>query len=180
MRTVWLSLVLLSMLFGGVITLHDQHETRASRRLRAEAQWREQGLQHYRIGIRVQTGSVRCVQELEIAGGKVVSTPRDTCNRSWLGQLTVERLFELSRRFEQPGECYPSNGVCTCKRVRVGSVQYDAERGYPLTFDWRREVFANWVDTSYWLSAFKRRNLPSCLITSPTLRIAVVSLTPLP
>lgn len=164
-------------LLGGLATLEGDPR---DRRLAAEARWERLALANYRIAVAANLSGARCLQDLEVRGGRTVTTLRDTCNHAWLGQLTVARLFELSQRLEQPPSCFPWAQNCMCRRVRIGRTDYEPAQGYPRSVAWRRELQPNLLHRDYWARLWQIRDLPACGPLKQHLQITVLNLTPLP
>jgi hypothetical protein len=180
MRRVMLFSVFSFLFLGsGFFSLLPRIETRAEQRTNAYQRWTEQAPQHYRLAVEIRLTNVACVQELEIRSGQIASTLRDTCNRSWLGKLTIERLFELSQRLERPPECFPSSADCACQRVRLGTIAYNGQFGFPQVLDWRRELRPNWMNTDYWQRMWDTRTVSACAPTNHRLYIAITAFEPM-
>lgn len=178
-RIVLMSALAFILMGSGLIALSPRVETRNTQRMNALERWKAQAPNDYRIVVQIRLATLTCFQELEIRGGEIAGTIHDTCNRSWLGDLTIERLFELSTRLERPPECFPSSQDCVCQRLRVGNIDYNPRLGYPQILDWRREVRPNWIHTDYWERLWTTRNISPCTSARQRLYIAVTSLTPL-
>lgn len=133
----------------------------------------------YRVVVQASFSGRSCLQEVEVHGDET-QIVHDTCGSSWLSTLAVPRLFELGQRLEHPSECFPSKRTCICQRTRVGEVSYDGDFGFPGRISWRRELRPNWQDPAYLARLLETRSLPNCSSPSRTLRLTVISLTPLP
>lgn len=162
----------------GLMAFAGLPETRAERRIAARSVWGALPHDSYRIVIQAALTGRTCMQEIEVHT-MTLNILRDTCGSPWLSTLTVDRLFELSSRLEAAPDCFPSKQNCMCHRVRTGIVQYDPEMGFPTMISWRRELRPNWQHPDYWLRAWEARALPNCSIPARTLKLDVVSLTPL-
>lgn len=170
-----LALVLSCLLMGMAVL----PQSLVSQRLVGLERWRSSAPQSYRVLVQVSFSGRACFQEIEVRGDWK-STLHDTCGSSWLSTLSVPRLFELGQRLEQPAECFPSSRNCICHRVRVGSIEYNPEYGFPDDIIWRRELRPNWQHPDYLLRLWETRELPNCSSPNRALRLTVISLTPLP
>ncbi|MEN9935330.1 MAG: hypothetical protein RLZZ387_1909 [Chloroflexota bacterium] len=141
--------------------------------------WHAQAPESYRVVVEVSFTGRTCLQEIEVRGD-AKSILHDTCGSSWISTLWVPRLFELGQRLERPAECFPSNRNCVCQRVRIGSIEYDPELGFPGSIVWRRELRPNWHNPAYLARMLETRELPNCTAAQRSLRLTVISLTPLP
>lgn len=175
-RIVWVLLFAATSL--GLMASGAIPATYIERREMAQQVWKAQSITSYHIVVRAFFAGRTCAQEIEVRGTRHYML-RDTCNSSWLSSLTVDRLFELSARLEAGPECFPSKQDCICHRVRIGAIEYDPNHGFPTSIGWRREMQPNWQHPAYWKRAWERRELPNCATPVRTLRLEVVSLTPL-
>jgi hypothetical protein len=157
----------------------DLPQTPSARRAAAEGRWAAQSFSAYRMALRIEYLNRVCYQEFEVQDEHVRKTLRDSCRVSWFSSLTVERLFDIIQRIEQAPICYPDSEPCACRLVRIGTVSYDPQIGYPREIAYRREVQPNWWHVDFWKRLWDRKNLPTC---SPTrsMRVVVSSFTPLP
>jgi hypothetical protein len=154
-------------------------ETRGTRRASSVERWDARPFRDYRVVVQVSFTGRTCFQEIEVRDGAEYLA-YDSCGSSWLATLSVSRLFELSQRLERPAECFPSSRNCVCHRLRVGSIHYDEELGFPTTITWRRELRANWQHPDYVVRLIETRDLPNCASPNRALNLSVVSLTALP
>jgi hypothetical protein len=166
---------LLSMLLGVI----DLPQTPGARRMAAERRWAARPFSAYQVALRVEYWNRVCFQEVEIHGERVQKILSDTCQASSFSSLTVTRLFDISERIEQAPTCYPDARPCACRLMRIGTIDYDAQLGYPRKIIYRREVQPNWSHPDFWRRLADRRELPSCG-QARSLRIVVVSFAPLP
>lgn len=178
-RILFAGLMALVVVSGSLFQLAGYVETMAVRREHAENRWAAQPLAGYRMVVQVERARAICYQELEVRGPQSVLMVRDTCSPSWLSNLTITRMFELSRRLELPPECLPSTRDCICQRERVGQVEYDAAMGYPQMITWQREMRPNWQNLAFWLRAWETRAMPACTTVTLPVRVIVLGLTPL-
>jgi hypothetical protein len=153
--------------------------SRSAQRLEGERLWREHAVADYRVVVQVAFTGRTCFQEIEVRG-TWKSITYDTCGSTWLSTLSVPRLFELGKRLEVPAECFPSGRNCVCHRLRVGTIEYDSELGFPDLIVWRRELRPNWNHPDYLLRLWETRELPNCSSPTRPLSLTVISLTPLP
>lgn len=178
-RMLLLVLVLVVLLSGSSILflafVHPQQQAHAAALLR----WDRQSIESYRILVTVRLAATSCIQDLEVQDGQAVRVLRDTCNRAWLGKLTVNRLFELSALYNEPGRCFPSRFRCPCHRVRIGTIAYDATTGYPKLINWRRELRPNWLGLDYWERRVTLRPFDVCGNLRQQLDIQVLAIDPL-
>lgn len=175
-RIIWV--IVFSMLSLGLMASGAIPMTYIERREAAQQVWKEQSITSYHIVVRAFFAGRVCAQEIEVRETRQYLL-RDTCNSSWLSSLTVDRLFELSSRLEAGPECFPSRQDCVCHRVRIGSIEYDPVHGFPEIIGWRREMQPNWQHPAYWKRVWETHELPNCTSPVRTLRLEVVSLTPL-
>jgi hypothetical protein len=168
--------ILLSCLLIGAI---DLPQTPAARRASAQSLWAARPFSAYRMALRVEYLNRVCYQEVEAQGERIQKVLNDTCRVSWFSSLTVSRLFDISQRLEQAPTCYPDSQPCACRLVRLGTIGYDAQLGYPSEIAYRREVQPNWWHADFWERLWERKSLPTCGPTRIT-RIVVSSFTPLP
>lgn len=140
--------------------------------------WQALAPPSYRVLVQVGVSGRVCLQEIEVRGARR-SILHDTCGSTWLSTLAVPRLFELGERLELPAECFPSSRNCICQRVRVGTVVYDPQLGFPGVITWRRELRPNWQNPQYLAQLLETRTLPRCVSATRSLQLTVVSLTPL-
>ncbi|MFQ3632691.1 hypothetical protein [Roseiflexus sp.] len=175
-RIVWV--MFLAALSLGLIASGAIPATYVERRETAQQLWKSQSITSYHIVVRAFFAGRVCAQEIEVRGTRQYVL-RDTCNSSWLSSLTVDRLFELSARLEAGPECFPSQRDCVCQRVRAGSIEYHPDHGFPSTIGWRREMQPNWQHPAYWKRVWQTHELPNCASPVRSLRLEVVSLTPL-
>jgi hypothetical protein len=168
--------LLLSCTLLGVI---DLPKTPGARRAAAQRRWEARPFSAYQLALRVEYWNRVCFQEIEVQGERVRRIVSDTCRMSWFSSLTVPRLFEISERLEQAPTCYPDSQPCACRLVRIGTIEYDPQLGYPSAIDYRREVQPNWWHPDFWKRLWERKDLPSCGPSRVT-RIVVSSFAPLP
>lgn len=178
-RIVLAVLICLLLLSGSAVFLvlfvHPEQQAYAL----AAQRWEQQPIESYRILVTVQLAATSCVQELEVRDGRPVRIRQDSCNRAWLGQLTVARLFELSALYSEPGRCFPSNRRCPCHRVRIGQIAYDPALGHPTLINWRRELRPNWLSLDYWERRLRLPPLEVCGALRQQLDIEVLAIDPL-
>jgi hypothetical protein len=179
MRRTILTCLIMLLLSSALIGISSNAKTRSGIRQDAEARWQTHMPKNYRLAVRIERLARRCFQELEVREGMPLTVLRDTCSPSWLSNITVPRLFELSQRLEQAPECLPSSSDCVCRRVRIGQIEYDEQLGFPRSIYWRRENQSNWQHLHYWQDIWDRRTLPTCGANTQFIRITVVSLTPI-
>jgi hypothetical protein len=146
-------------------------------RAAAERRWQARAPAGYRLVVQVQQGDSICLQHLHVRDGEVRDSLLDTCSPSWLTRLHVDRLFELSRRVEEPPDCFGGLG-CLCQRVRVGRATFDPAYGFPRSIEWRREYRPNWRNAGFWLSLATAGRVPGCGITPRQVRITVLAFIP--
>jgi len=157
----------------------DLPQTPGARRAAAQNRWAARPFSVYRLALRVEFLNRVCFQELEVQGERIQQIVNDTCRVSWFSSLTISRLFDISQRLEQAPTCYPDAQPCACRLLRLGSIDYDAQLGYPSAITYRREVQPNWWHADFWKRLWDRKKLPSCGPARIT-RIIVISFTPLP
>jgi hypothetical protein len=150
----------------------------AAQRVAGAERWRSHAPENYRVLVQVGVSGRVCLQEIEVRGASK-SLLHDTCGATWLSTLAVPRLFELGERLERPAECFPSSRNCVCHRVRVGTVVYDPQLGFPGVITWRRELRPNWQSPEYLAQLIETRELPRCASATRALQLTVISLTPL-
>lgn len=173
------SLLMVVVLGSSAMAFLPTGNLRDLSRKAGEQRWVSRALQNYRVAVAVRMPAMNCGQELEVRDGHLARVIYDSCNRSWLGKLTIARLFELSALFAQTGQCFPSDSQCACHRVRVGTIEYDGHFGYPVSIDWRRELRPNWVSSDYWERLAGTRSLKACAPIQQRLSIKVLALDPL-
>lgn len=178
-QTAFFGIIVLLFL-GSVTSVFALHfETRSEQRNQARERWSAQALSDYRIALHIDVMGTDCFQELEVRGSEVTATVRDTCKRTWVGKMTVERLFTWSQRSAPQSYCYPASDLCACRRVSFGSVDYNPTLGYPQHIEFQREIRANPINKDYWLLSWESRNLGICRPMTQHVSVTVLALTPL-
>jgi len=166
----------LSGMLLGVIGLP---QTPGARRAAAEHLWEARPFSAYRVAMRIEFWNRVCFQEVEINGERVQKLLSDTCSAPSFASLTVPRLFDIGERMDQAPSCYPDAEPCACRLIRLGTVDYDPQLGYPRKIAYRREIQPNWSHPDFWKRLADRHTLPTCGSTR-TLQILVLSFEPLP
>lgn len=177
LRVVLTGLGVLVIFTGVVLSLVAWTIAPRDQRVAAEARWQRMAPADYRISVRVHSSSFSCEQQLQVRDAEVI-TFSDTCRRVWLGKLTVQRLFELSERLEQPPECFPWPQNCFCQRARIGTISYDPQSGLPTRLAWQRDLHPNWFHVDYWRYVMRHHGLPSCGPLTQNAEIEVVGFDP--
>ena len=170
-----------ALLACGMLTAVAWAPPPAVARAQALARWEARTFTSYRIALRVEALGNVCYQLLEVRGGWVRDSLRNTCDSMWLDSLTVEELFDLGAQIEDlPGSrCGPAAQHCLCHRVftRRG-VYYDERLGFPETVLARSEMQWNVMSPDFWRILAEQRALPSCGQAERRLTVQVLALTP--
>ena len=148
----------------------------------AALRWRQQGLASYRIAVMMDYRGELCYQELEVRGTQEPALVRGTCPLSWLGYLTVPRLFDLTDELSRmpDARCYPSSRNCICRRsFSVRQFGFDERLGYPVELHTYSELHPSWDRPELWLELLHTLDLRQCNPSPRRLMIQIVSLTPL-
>ncbi len=147
-----------------------------------QQRWVQRPFTNYRITLQIYNLGRLCHQEFIAHDEHIHAVMADTCNSMWLSDMTVTQLFDINERIEQSSytHCYPSMQFCTCRRVIIRHVMYDAQFGYPALISYRRSVRPNWMHVDFWRRWLATHRMPSCSAPARYFQIAVTSLTPLP
>lgn len=147
-----------------------------------QQRWLQRPFTNYRITLQIHDLDRTCRQEFVARGEQIQAVTIDTCNMAWFSDMTVTQLFNISQRIEQSSftRCYPSEQFCTCRRVIIHHVVYNAQFGYPGLISYGRSVQPNWTRADFWRRWLSTRSMPNCAMPARSFQIAVTSLTPLP
>jgi hypothetical protein len=175
LRIAFVSLVGL-ILSVGLMGVTAAPPSRLAQRIANEHLWESRPATNYRMVVQVMMSGRNCLQEIEVRAAEHVLL-HDTCGTMWLASMSIDRMFELSKRLENAPECFPSSANCICRRVRVGKVTYDPQLGYPGELIWRRELRPNFEHPDFWLRVWDTQAIPRCTSASRSLSLTVLSMT---
>lgn len=176
-----LALTLVLLFSCTLLGLASWPERSTDLRLEALRLWDAQSLPHYRIGIRAEASEQTCFQQLEVRRGQVLRVLQDTCESDWLSELSVPRLFDITRQLERiPMSRCPNGSTCECHRVfQYRTITYDPQLGYPSLMNSRSEVQLNLLHPDFWNYVSSTGSLPNCAPAPRRLKIEVLWLTPM-
>jgi hypothetical protein len=185
---VALALLAALALASAALSLRGRAAGEQARLAEARARWQAAPISHYRLAVeetrhrqRVGAGAAgaRCIQELEVRDGQLVTFYKNSCGQA---QLSVDDLFDLIAAkldtVANPISC-ADIGSCMCRFAETARAEYAPAEGYPRRIIFRYEWATNWAHPDYWRYAWQRGALTRCNPTSISRTIAI-TLTPLP
>lgn len=143
-----------------------------ARQLRnAQNLWASEGARRYRITVRFERPYSDCEQEFDVENEVAGFKHRDSCTvgTGVIGKPREETMPTVSNLFQRvaDGLAAPLCGQngCVCDGPVEMTAQYDPERGYPTTIEYRLRPDWRWSDPAFWLAQLNG-TLAQCPMTA--------------